>query len=517
MPNYSITAPDEASNPLCAHLMKEGVLSLNEWRLVEMQHKATQERYSTILTSLGILTYPQVIDALITIESEDLFLEQCFSDQLDGTLLRALRVMVIAERNDLIYVACLNDVALVHMVLRAKYPDIEFRFVPCDPVRLKAYQKQLELKDELAKASMMDSLLTQAASSEASDIHIVPKPSSFLVFFRILGVRVPVYEGTLEEYASLCARVKDKGAMDLAQQRMPQDGSFSFTFESRRIDLRVASTPSIYGEIIVLRLLDPNQSAPDLEGLGITRLAQWEAGVSRPNGLCLVCGPTSSGKSTTLNASLRRLDRVGDAVYSLENPVEMKTPLVGQVQVNPRLGLDFPEGLRAFMRLDPDVIVIGEIRDELTAKAALSAAETGHLVLATLHSESIAGAFYRLMSLGLTMDEIAPLIRSVMAQRLVRVQCKACLGEGCQTCSYTGASGRTLVSECEYFSEAKDVIHLARNRELRGPTIIEDAMNKYRAGEVAGKELLRVFGSQISPLLEQEGNKEKVDEEKVDG
>lgn len=491
------------TDPLCQYLVDKGSLTMEQWSLVRLQQEATGERLPDILTMMGFVPYDEIVKGMIQLDLEDLYLEESLSSVISSNHLISLNAMVVAEQGGHVFIASEQPVEMINAFLSQHYPELIVHFVPCKPLKLQSYLKRLKANTDDFK--LLDSLLDQAAAKGVSDIHIVPKESSFLVLFRQHGVRFPVHEGTLLEYSYLSSRIKDKGSMDLAERRIPQDGSFAFRFESRQINLRIASMPTIHGETIVIRLLDPKSAAPKVSNLGITRLDHWNSSISRPNGLCIVCGPTGSGKSTTLNASLLELDRLGSSIYSLENPVEMRTPLVGQTQVNTKVGLGFEQGLRALMRMDPDVIVIGEIRDEATAKAAIQASESGHLVLATLHSHSILGALHRLASLGVRIEDHLYLIRGILAQRLVRTRCQECQAKGCAKCSFTGISGRTLVSECVYFNEELEVLS-ALNGKRDWPTMLEDAYMKREQGIVSHKELIRVFGAEVTDSGSGESN-----------
>jgi general secretion pathway protein E len=237
-----------------------------------------------------------------------------------------------------------------------------------------------------------------------------------------------------------------------------------------------------------------------LDGLGITRLVEWRKGVSRPNGLCLICGPTGSGKTTTLNATVKEMDRFERAIFTMEDPVEYRIPYVGQVGANPAVGLDFARGVRAFMRLDPDVIVVGEVRDAETARNAIKAAETGHLVLATLHTSTIYGAVGRLRDLDVPAHELRYLLRSVLVQNLMRTVCHHCHGDGCAVCQNTGYSGRTVISECAYFSSEHDVQRLL-DGDVWWPTLMDDAILKFRQGQSTADEVIRLFGAEAAAAL----------------
>jgi general secretion pathway protein E len=376
---------------------------------------------------------------------------------------------------------------------------LKISFVPCNPDQLEGYLSDVQRLTHDSN-NLVDRLLRMAMTENCSDLHIVPRHNTYTVMFRRLGVRQIGHEGSLEEYNTLTARIKDLSKMDLAERRIPQDGSFQIEHDGKIVDLRVATIPTANGELIVVRILDPDRVQPRLEGLGITRLDEWRKGVSRPEGLCLICGPTGSGKTTTLNASVKEMDRFGRAIYTVEDPVEYRIAYTGQVNINPSVGLDFSKAVRAFMRADPDVIVLGEVRDPDTARNAIKAAETGHLVVATLHTGSIFGAVQRLRDLEVPAHELRHLLRTVLVQRLLRVFCTHCHGKGCVLCFKTGFAGRTITSECAYFSGEKEVTDLLEGRGS-WPTMVEDAVLKVEQGVTSEEEVTRVFGAEASTAL----------------
>ena len=262
------------------------------------------------------------------------------------------------------------------------------------------------------------------------------------------------------------------------------------------VDARVATVPTVNGEIVVIRLLDPDRANVKLGELGISRVDEWKVATNYPFGLCLVCGATGSGKTTTLNATVREMDRFGRAIRTVEEPVEYRIPYVGQVNVNRIVGLDFAQALRAFMRADPDVIILGEVRDLETASLTLRAAETGHLVMATLHTGTIRGTFGRMRSLGVAPVDIQPLLRGILVQRLIRTLCIACRGAGCHICFGSGYAGRTIVSECVSFRSEVEV-RRAQEGEQWWPSMVEDALTKVESGTTTVDELKRVFHSEL--------------------
>jgi general secretion pathway protein E len=429
--------------------------------------------------------------------------EQIFSNRVPVELLTNLRAMIVAETDTDVFIATTSSEYLVKAALEPLYPNTRINFVPVNHEALDSYLTDLNtLMSE--DNNLVDRLLRQAARDNVSDIHIIPRYNSFSVFYRTLGVRHHVHEGTLDEYNTLSSRLKDLSRMDLAERRIPQDGGFSTDYDGKMLDLRVATIPTANSEYIVIRLLDPDRVQPSLDKLGVTGVVNWRKGVSRPDGLCLICGPTGSGKTTTLNASVKEMDRFGRAIFSIEDPVEYRIPYVGQVSANPTLHLDFARAVRAFMRSDPDVIILGEVRDAETARNAVKAAETGHLVLATLHTGSIFGAVQRLRDLEVPAHELRYLLRTILVQRLMRVYCVTCGGKGCVKCNHSGFGGRTVVSECAYFSGEKEVSALLSGEQW-WETMLEDGINQVVRGRTSADEVIRVFGAEAETLLQAKG------------
>jgi type II secretory ATPase GspE/PulE/Tfp pilus assembly ATPase PilB-like protein len=464
------------------------------------EQKVTHERLGMILTRGGFLTRKALLESILATNPEQIHGESLFTARVPSEVLVETKSMVVAETPSAIYLTSLGNERQAAADIKPYYPEANLVFVAGNVEQVDNYLEDLkgmENKDDF----LVDKLLRRAFSEGVSDVHIIPRYNSYTVFFRLLGVRHHVHEGDLEEYNTLAARIKDLSRMDLAERRIPQDGGFQMENNGKLVDLRVATIPVSNSEYIVMRLLDPDRVQPSLNGLGISRVEDWRKGVSRPDGLCLICGPTGSGKTTTLNASIKEMDRFGNSIFTLEDPVEYRIPYLGQVNTNPALGLDFARGIRAFMRSDPDVIVVGEIRDPETARNAIKAAETGHLVLGTLHTGTIFGAVQRLRDLDVPANELVYLLRTILVQRLIRILCSHCHGNGCNACSGTGYSSRSIVSECAYFPGEDDVKQLlAGNRSW--PTMLEDAVDKYHEGRTSAKEVIRVFGEEARLLIE---------------
>lgn len=465
------------------------------------EQRVTGEKLGVILTRGGFLNRKGLMKAILATSPKEIESESVFTARVPEQLLIDTRTMVVAETEEKIFLATLGSERQARVAIQPYYPEAELHFVGANLERVDSYLEQLRsaMQDE---DSLVDRLLRRALNEGVSDIHIIPRYNSYSVFFRYLGVRRHTHEGTLDEYNTLAARIKDLSRMDLAERRIPQDGGFQQEFNGKLVDLRVATVPVGQAESIVIRLLDPDRAHPSLEGLGITRLPEWRKAVSRPDGLCLICGPTGSGKTTTLNATLKELDRFGNSINTLEDPVEYRLPYLVQVNTNDTLGLNFARGIRAFMRSDPDVIIVGEIRDEETARNAVKAAETGHLVIGTLHTRTVHGAGQRLRDLGVPPNELRYILRGVLVQRLLRMTCTHCKGAGCAACRNSGYSRREIISECAYFPGEESVeAMLAGKRDW--PTMLEDAVGKYTSGMTDAKEVIREFGEEGRVLIEQ--------------
>ena len=323
---------------------------------------------------------------------------------------------------------------------------------------LPAIEDLLEASNDAPIIRMLNALLTQAAKDGASDIHIEPYERSSSVRFRVDGTLREVVQPNKALHAALISRLKIMAELDIAERRLPQDGRISLRIGGRAVDVRVSTLPSAHGERAVLRLLDKGESKFTLESLGMSgdTLAKFDKLVQQPHGIVLVTGPTGSGKTTTLYASLGRIDTGTTNVLTVEDPVEYELAGIGQTQVNPKIDLTFAKALRAILRQDPDVIMIGEIRDFETAQIAIQASLTGHLVLATLHTNDAPSSVTRLIDMGVEPYLLSSSLLGVLAQRLVRKLCMHCRRRdtsgrwhpvGCEHCGNTGYKGRTGVYE----------------------------------------------------------------------
>ena len=366
------------------------------------------------------------------------------------------------------------------------------------------------------------SLIEQALAAGASDMHIEPVQDAVRLRVRVDGLLQELTRLPRSAYSTLVTQLKVAANMDIAEKRVPQDGRVSLELAGRKVDLRLSTLPTTLGEKVAIRLL-AQQELLRLDELGFTQanLRCYRELFAQPNGLILLTGPTGSGKTTTLYATLAELDARTRNIITLEDPVEYSLEGINQVAVNRRSGMTFAKGLRAIVRQDPDVIMLGEIRDEETAGIAVQAALTGHLVLSTLHTNSAAGAVYRLLDMGIAPYLLAATLRGVVAQRLVRRLCPACralreataaeqkmLGEsrqwqatGCEHCHETGYKGRVAVQEVLAMTPQLAQLVLARApeqaleqvaRDAGWTSLDEDALAKVRQGLTTTNELWRV-------------------------
>lgn len=340
--------------------------------------------------------------------------------------------------------------------------------------------------------SLVNDLIEKAVRAKASDMHFEPHASGMRVRFRTDGLLREVRAIEKKLVPQVLARIKVMVGADIGQSRLPQDGKVHMVFGQEHFDIRVSTMPTIFGEKAVLRVLNKGQAALSLEELGFTasQLSLYRKAITRPHGLILVTGPTGSGKTTTLYSSLNEINDLSKNILTIEDPVEYEIQGINQVQVNYRSGLDFKRGLRSILRQDPDVIMVGEIRDNETAKIAVAAAMTGHLVFSTLHTNTASGAVERLVDMGVEPYLAASGLVCVVAQRLVRKLCPKC-----EECGYSGFKGRRAVYEVLFFDErVKEAVRNCPDKKLiekisGRSSMYEAGMEAVKAGLICESEL----------------------------
>tara|TARA_Y100000385_G_scaffold255810_1_gene281703 strand:+ start:4416 stop:5879 length:1464 start_codon:yes stop_codon:yes gene_type:complete len=383
----------------------------------------------------------------------------------------------------------------------------------------------LDSEDDAPIIRLLNAILAESLKENASDIHIEPYEKESLVRFRLDGVLSTVLKPSSQITPLLISRIKVMSKLDIAEKRLPQDGRMTVKLGGRSIDLRISTMPSSHGERVVMRLLDKDAGKLQVDDLGMPSetSAQLDDLIRRPHGIILVTGPTGSGKTTTLYAGLQQMDRQGRNIMTVEDPVEYDLPGISQTQINLRAGMTFARGLKAILRQDPDVILIGEIRDGETAEIATQSSLTGHLVLSTLHTNTAAGAITRLQDLGVDSFLLASTIRGILSQRLLRKLCTHCKrpsepnefnrgllklkpgqkvfeANGCEKCNSTGYAGRQALFELVTVdSSLQTLIHEnAGEIELEAkireqvPSIREAGFGLVRDGLTTIEEVLRV-------------------------
>ena len=358
------------------------------------------------------------------------------------------------------------------------------------------------LSGEVQAVKFVNELLELAVKQNASDIHIEPLETVTRVRLRIDGLLCTAVEVLRSNHSAIVSRIKIISGMDIAEKRLPQDGRVEVEVGSSKVDLRVSTLPVINGEKVVIRLLEKSQKLFELDALNFSEsnLTIYNQLINSHHGIILLTGPTGSGKSTTLYATLQELNDETKNIITIEDPVERTLEGINQIAVNNKAGLTFATGLRSIVRQDPNIIMVGEIRDGETAKIAVQAALTGHLVFSTLHTNNAIGAVTRLLDIGIEPFLLAAALRGVVAQRLVRTICPYCEG-GCEHCNNTGYKGRVAVQEVLQITPklqnlithgVEESVLLETARESGFTTIQEDCLAKVQAGRTTMEEYYRV-------------------------
>jgi len=471
--------------------------------------KRSGKRLGKILVEMGFLTEQDIINVLeFQLGIKQIKLAETLPDiealkYIPKNLASKYQVIPIAEEGDLLVVAMadpLDIMVIDELRLRtgkriksviatekeiteaidkfysAKTADFTKKEETAAAVELEIPDGDAVSVDQMPIVRLVNSILSEAVEVNASDIHLEPGKREVRVRFRIDGLLREIRPFPLASHNSVVSRIKIMAGMDIAEKRLPQDGRIQQNLKNREIDIRVSSLPTVYGEKIVMRLLDRSTRLLKLGELGFSEeaLKSFRQLIEQPFGMILVTGPTGSGKTTTLYAALNEINSVSKNIVTIEDPVEYVLPGINQVSVNQKAGLNFAVGLRSILRQDPDVIMIGEIRDVETAKIAVRAANTGHLVFSTLHTNDAPGALTRLLDMGVEPYLVATTVIGVVAQRLARRICNSCRqeytvpadseervflgrsaeekirlyrGTGCKFCGFTGYKGRMAVTE----------------------------------------------------------------------
>ncbi len=542
-------------------LVEEGLLSPEQLEhALKLQKQSNfTKKLGQILVEEGFVTQKDLLRVLskqLGYEFVDLYGEKIDFDRLANYPLQVLKnakAIPFKEDEDYIYVATsdpLNYEALevlertigmkplkIYLALEEDIDTIFHRLSILEDSRHIIEEVKRELTsegikkggEESAVVRLINLIIKDSILRRASDIHIEPDEKKAVVRARVDGVLNETFVFDSDIYNALNTRIKLLGGLDISERRKPQDGRFTMTVEGKLYDFRLSSTPTIYGESLVMRVLDREKALLRLEELGFEdrNLEDFDDMIRSPYGIVLITGPTGSGKTTTLYAALNEIKSIHNKVMTIEDPIEYRLPLVQQVQVNEKAGLTFAVAVKSFLRQDPDVILVGEVRDFDTLNAAAQASLTGHLVFSTLHTNDAPGAISRLVQMGLKPYMIADAMIGIVAQRLVRRICPYCKSEakpprallkkvekylpaeytfykglGCSKCDFTGYYGRTMISEVLKIDEeiAKrisegankfEIYEYALNNTHFKPMIV-DGIKKALAGVTTLEEVLRV-------------------------
>ncbi|MFC5466748.1 GspE/PulE family protein [Lederbergia graminis] len=537
-------------------LVSSGLITSNQLEKA-LQEKSENQKLGDALVQFGYITERQLIEALefqlgiphislyrypfdetlfslipkdaakrnliVPLKKEDDKLYVAMADPMDFYLIEDLRLAtgfhietVIATKAD---------------ILRAihKYYDNEDDFdeFESEQVNIQAGQENITDNDSPI-VRLVNQILTNALVQRASDIHIDPQESKVVIRYRVDGLLRVERKVPKNMQNMLISRVKIMANMDITEYRIPQDGRIRTNIDLRPIDLRVSTLPTVYGEKIVLRILDLRNVLNDINRIGFNELnlQRFKQLIEQPTGIILISGPTGSGKSSTLYAALNRLNKEEVNIITVEDPVEYQLEGINQIQVNPTVGLTFASGLRSILRQDPNIIMVGEIRDNETVEIAIRASLTGHLVLSTIHTNDSISTVTRLMDMGVEPFLIAASLNGIVSQRLVRKVCRDCAqkdipttremdifkkrglridhvmrGEGCVSCNMTGYKGRVAIHEVLVMTDEmkkiimnkQDLSELKKQAEQQKTVfLLDDGLMKVQAGITTTEEVLRV-------------------------
>jgi type IV pilus assembly protein PilB len=547
-------------------LVEEGLISPADLEQALLQQSRDDQPLGRILISLGLVRESDLVAALAKqigfrfVDLSDYTIDGSAAALISEQVARRYRALPIGHEDNKLIVAmadpanlfALDDIRTLTgrevqpVVATASDIDAAIRkYSRLDQsVQAMASEASIAIEDDLAEmelaaaaveegpiVKMVNLLISQAIADRASDIHIEPMERDVRIRYRIDGVLAEVMRSPKNIQAGLISRLKVMADINIAERRIPQDGRVGLTVSGKTIDLRLATLPTVYGEKVVIRVLDKSSVLLRLEDLGFgeTAFHSYQRSYTKPYGAILVTGPTGSGKSTTLYATLNIVNKPDRNIITVEDPVEYRLPGINQIQVNPRAGLTFASALRSILRADPDIILIGEIRDRETAMIAIESALTGHLVLSSVHTNDAPSSLPRLVEMGVETYLVASAIDCVVAQRLARKLCSKCKqgykpestelegagfpeeawpeitelfrATGCAACAKTGYRGRMGLYEVMPVTEEIERMTVERvsTEELRRSAkrsgmvpLREDGLAKVRAGQTSLQEILRV-------------------------
>jgi len=541
-------------------LIQQGTISESELlkalaKQKELRENNEYKKLGEILIELGFATEKEILETLST-QLEDPFVD-LYGEKIDYELMSSFPISILEKHkvvpfkqdDDYIYLATADplDYDVLEIMEKFSSKPIKIYIALTKDIntileRLKVVFSTNELikklKTELQKGGgedisaideLLDIIISNAIKQRSTDIHIEPGRYDFSVRGRIDGVLKELFSFDKDIYYPLVSKIKLLSKLDISEKRKPQDGRFTKNYNNHIYDFRISTTPTLHGESVVLRVLDQQKILLRLTELGMSEynLKRFEKLIHTPYGIVFVTGPTGSGKTTTLYAALNELKGVDKKIITVEDPVEYEIPLIQQIPVNYKIGMTFSVALRSILRQDPDIIMIGEVRDSDTLNASIQAALTGHLVLATLHTNDAPSAITRMIQMGAESYLVSDALIGVVAQRLVRKICPYCKevyhpskqelemikpflseeitfyhGKGCKECDFTGYIGREMISEVLIINEKlahlianhKDKMEIIKVAKESGfITMIEDGINKIKEGIITLEEILRVL------------------------
>ena len=549
---------------ICARLIDAGIITTEQLQEALEIQKTSKQLIGTILTQLGYCTEEDVARMLASktghkfVSIDEVGVNIAVANLITPELAIKNNILPIYEEDGIVYVAMKNPNDILTVDYLRMLTGYEICPVVAADLELQAAienfanmnsgvddfgdeeeevveSENLDIDDKPA-VQLVNQIINNAIKAGASDIHIEALEKFMRVRFRIDGVLQEIMQNPIKMYAAVISRIKVIGGMDIAERRIPQDGRATVKFEDKTMDVRIASMPTVYGEKVVMRLLErSNTNVVTLKDIKFSprQFGRFNHAIHMPYGFVLVTGPTGSGKSTTLYATLAEISTIDKNVITLEDPVERRMAGINQVQMNNRAGMTFAAALRSVLRSDPDIVMVGEIRDSETAKIAVEAALTGHMVLSTLHTNDAPGAVTRLDEMGVEPFLTASSLVGVLAQRLVRKLCPKCKEEyeishaelkkivpdlekygynqpsyklykahGCLTCNNTGYKGREAVFEFLTVTEEMkrlildratitQVRDLAVSQEMK--TLKDEGLYKMMEGNTSLEEVLRVI------------------------
>ncbi len=558
-------------------LLNTGLITREQLNKANDIRKRDSIRLEDALVKLGYATYSEIFHCLASyydstlVDLDKMDVPQGVIDLLPAQFVKKHNILPISKVNNVITVAVGGhpDLALIDNVRFMLNSDIKYVLALPESLRnairkyydkeytesvdvllreltilrppgaeegIEAFETQLgesiSIEDEGPIIQLVSLIINRAVASRASDIHIEPMSNRLRVRYRIDGVCHEAHVLPKRLQDPIISRIKILSNMDISEKRRPQDGRISIKYEGKELDIRVSSLNSIYGESLVMRLLEKSMAMKSLKNLGFYEndYARFQAIIKRPNGILLLTGPTGSGKTTTLYAAIHELNKTDTKIITAEDPVEYTIPGINQSEINEKSGFNFPIVLRTMLRQDPNIILVGEIRDAETADTAIAAALTGHLVLSTLHTNDAPSAITRLIDMGIKSFLVATSLQGVMAQRLVRTLCIHCKepvnydpqqltemgfeidaltdftfykGKGCKNCNNIGYFGRMGVYELLDMNETlRDMVYrMAENDEIKKAarsfgmtTLKEDGLKKAKDGKTTVEEVFRIVG-----------------------